>query len=59
MSTEVARLLRAVAAGDTPASEAATQRVDLVTSELQEAIMSTRLQHLGNIFHKFQRLVRG
>ena len=52
------QLLRAVASGDTPAIEATTQRVDLVTSELQEAIMSTRLQPLGNVFHKFQRLVR-
>jgi two-component system chemotaxis sensor kinase CheA len=52
------QLLRAVASGDTPAIEATTQRVDLVTSELQEAIMSTRLQPLGNVFHKFQRVVR-
>src|SRR5262249_45068035 len=52
------QLLRAVASGDTPAIEATTQRVDLVTSELQEAIMSTRLQPLGHVFHKFQRLVR-
>src|SRR5947209_3379541 len=52
------QLLRAVASGATPAIEATTQRVDLVTSELQEAIMSTRLQPLGNVFHKFQRVVR-
>jgi len=52
------QLLRAVASGDTPAIAATTQRVDLVTAELQEAIMSTRLQPLGNVFHKFQRVVR-
>jgi Signal transducing histidine kinase, homodimeric domain len=52
------QLLRAVASGDTPAIEATTQRVDLVISELQEAIMSTSLQLLGNVFHKFQRVVR-
>jgi two-component system chemotaxis sensor kinase CheA len=52
------QLLRAVASGDRPAIEATTQRVDLVTSEIQEAIMSTRLQPLGHVFHKFQRLVR-
>jgi len=52
------QLLRAVASGDTLAIEATTQRVDLVTSELQEAIMSTRLQPLGTVFHKFQRVVR-
>src|SRR2546428_781300 len=52
------QLLRAVASGDMPAIEATTHRVDLVTSELQEAIMSTRLQPLGHVFHKFQRVVR-
>ncbi len=36
----------------------AIQRVDLVTSELQEAIMSTRMQPIGNVFGKFQRVVR-
>jgi two-component system chemotaxis sensor kinase CheA len=52
------QLLRAVASGDMPAIEATTQRVDLVTSEIQEAIMSTRLQPLDHVFHKFQRVVR-
>jgi len=52
------QLLRAVASGDTPAIEVTAQRVDLITSELQEAIMSTRMQPLGNVFHKFQRVVR-
>ncbi|MGE3540084.1 MAG: chemotaxis protein CheW [Candidatus Tectimicrobiota bacterium] len=52
------QLLRTVASHDTPAIEATTQRVDLLTSELQEAIMSTRMQPLGNVFSKFQRLVR-
>ena len=36
----------------------AIQRVDLVTSELQEAIMSTRMQPIGTVFSKFQRVVR-
>ncbi|RJX25970.1 MAG: response regulator [Desulfurivibrio sp.] len=35
-----------------------SQRFDLVTSELQEAIMSTRMQPVGNIFNKFKRVVR-
>lgn len=34
------------------------QRVSLVTSELQEAIMMTRLQNIGSIFNSFPRLVR-
>jgi two-component system, chemotaxis family, sensor kinase CheA len=36
----------------------ATQRINLVTSELQEAIMLTRMQPVGNIFNKFPRVVR-
>lgn len=38
---------------------AAGQRVDMVTSELQETIMLTRMQPVGIIFNKFPRLVRG
>jgi two-component system chemotaxis sensor kinase CheA len=36
----------------------ATQRVNNVTSALQEAIMSTRMQSIGIIFGKFRRVVR-
>lgn len=35
-----------------------SQRLDLVTTELQEAIMMTRMQPAGNIFNKFHRVVR-
>ncbi|MEE4363287.1 MAG: chemotaxis protein CheW [Desulfotignum sp.] len=35
-----------------------SQRLNLVTSELQEAIMSTRMQPVGNVFNKFKRIVR-
>ena len=52
------QLVRAVASDDEPAVDATTQRVGLITSELQEAIMSTRMQPLGNVFNKFQRMVR-
>lgn len=38
--------------------DAVSQRLDLVTSELQEAIMSTRMQPVGNVFNKFKRVVR-
>jgi two-component system chemotaxis sensor kinase CheA len=34
------------------------QRVDQVTSELQDVIMQTRLQPIGNVFSKFPRVVR-
>jgi two-component system chemotaxis sensor kinase CheA len=36
----------------------ADQRLTQVTSELQDAIMQTRLQPIGNVFGKFPRLVR-
>ena len=32
--------------------------MDQITSELQEAIMKTRLQPIGNVFGKFTRVVR-
>jgi two-component system chemotaxis sensor kinase CheA len=36
----------------------ATGRLNLVTSELQEGVMKTRMQPIGNIWSKFPRLVR-
>lgn len=39
-------------------SKTSVQRLDLITSELQEAIMRTRMQPVGNIFNKFSRIVR-
>ncbi|MDH7598143.1 MAG: chemotaxis protein CheW [Sedimentisphaerales bacterium] len=38
--------------------KSATQRISLVTSELQEAIMRTRMQPIGNLFGRFPRVVR-
>ncbi|MGE3609339.1 MAG: chemotaxis protein CheW [Bacteriovoracaceae bacterium] len=35
-----------------------TQRLDLVTTELQDNVMKTRMQPIGSIFSKFQRVVR-
>ena len=35
-----------------------TQRLDLVTTELQDNVMRTRMQPIGSIFTKFQRVVR-
>ncbi len=51
-------LLQSIAGGDKKSMVVAGQRVDLVTSELQEAIMLTRMQPVGNIFSKFPRVVR-
>jgi two-component system chemotaxis sensor kinase CheA len=36
----------------------ADQRLNTVTSELQDAVMRTRLQPIGNVFNKFPRVVR-
>jgi two-component system chemotaxis sensor kinase CheA len=52
------QLLQAISTDDKHAIAMAGQRVDLVTSELQEAIMLTRMQPVGNIFNKFPRVVR-
>ncbi len=34
------------------------QRLDAVTAELQDAVLRTRMQPVGNLFNKFPRLVR-
>lgn len=36
----------------------ASQRLNLITSELQEGVMKTRMQPIGNIWNKFPRVVR-
>ncbi|MCK5227284.1 MAG: hybrid sensor histidine kinase/response regulator, partial [Desulfobulbaceae bacterium] len=51
-------LLQAIAGGEKKDMAAAGQRINMVTSELQEAIMLTRMQTVGNIFNKFTRVVR-
>jgi len=35
-----------------------SQRLNLITTELQEGIMKTRMQPIGNVWNKFPRLVR-
>jgi chemotaxis protein histidine kinase CheA len=37
---------------------ATSQRLNLITSELQESVMKTRMQPIGNIWSKFPRTVR-
>ncbi len=51
-------LIQASTSGEQNQIAAAAQRINLVTSELQEAIMLTRMQPVGNIFNKFPRAVR-
>lgn len=52
------QLLQSITSSDHRGSEIAGQRIDLITSELQEAIMLTRMQSIGNVFNKFPRVVR-
>ncbi len=37
---------------------ATSQRLNLITSELQEGVMKTRMQPIGNVWSKFPRVVR-
>ncbi len=37
---------------------AVSQRLNLITSELQEGVMKTRMQPIGNVWSKFTRVVR-
>jgi two-component system, chemotaxis family, sensor kinase CheA len=41
-----------------PALVAASQRINLITTELQESVMKTRMQPIGNVWAKFPRVVR-
>ncbi len=52
------QLLQTISSDDVRNAEAVGQRIDLITSELQEAIMLTRMQPIGNVFNKFPRVVR-
>ncbi len=52
------QLLQTIGTEDFRNAEVVGQRIDLITSELQEAIMLTRMQPIGNVFNKFPRVVR-
>ena len=41
-----------------PVLRAAVQRLNIVATELQESIMRTRMQPMGNLFSRFPRVVR-
>ena len=41
-----------------PAFLNTAQRLNLITTELQEGVMKTRMQPIGNIWNKFPRIVR-
>ncbi|GAB6143921.1 hybrid sensor histidine kinase/response regulator [Desulfocicer niacini] len=52
------QLLQALSNKDTHATEIVGQRIDLITSELQQTVMFTRMQHMSRVFDRFPRLVR-
>jgi len=52
------QLLQGVNSSNVKATELSSQRIDMITSELQEAIMQTRMQPIANILNKFTRVVR-
>ncbi len=52
------QLLQGINSSNGKATELSSQRIDMITSELQEAIMRTRMQPIANIFNKFTRVVR-
>ncbi|MBF0406104.1 MAG: chemotaxis protein CheW [Candidatus Riflebacteria bacterium] len=52
------QLREAIAGNDSRGVVSGSQRINLVTTELQEAIMRTRMQPVGGVFGKFPRLVR-
>lgn len=41
-----------------PALLGATQRLNIITTKLQETVMKTRMQPIGNVWNKFPRIVR-
>ncbi len=49
---------QALAAEDFQQLSITNQQLNIVTSELQNSIMQTRMQPVGNVFNKFTRIVR-
>ncbi|MGD9368098.1 MAG: chemotaxis protein CheA, partial [Desulfobacteraceae bacterium] len=52
------QLIQALTVDDLKTLHLTSQRIDLVTSELQEGIMKTRMQPIANVFNIFPRIVR-
>lgn len=52
------QLIQALSVYDLKTLHLTSQRIDLVTSELQEGIMKTRMQPIANVFNTFPRIVR-
>ena len=52
------QLMQAMASGNGQGRDLAAGRLNQVVSEMQEAIMQTRMQPVGNVFQRFPRVVR-
>jgi two-component system chemotaxis sensor kinase CheA len=52
------QILQYVAVVEGTPLTAAAQRLNLLTTELQEGVMKTRMQPIGNVWSKFPRVVR-
>lgn len=52
------QLMQKVASNEISEIHASSQSLSLIISELQEAVMSTRMQPLSTVFGKFHRIVR-
>jgi len=52
------QLMQKVASREITEIQSSSQSLSLIISELQEAVMSTRMQPLSNVFGKFHRIVR-
>jgi len=52
------QILQVAVDNEDPNFVAASQRLNLITSELQEGVMKTRMQPIGNVWSKFPRVVR-
>ena len=51
------QLLQGLSAANAKATELSSQRIDMITSELQKAIMRTRMQPIGHILNKLPPIV--
>jgi two-component system, chemotaxis family, sensor kinase CheA len=52
------QVLQHVTAVESATFAATSQRLDLITTELQEGVMKTRMQPIGNVWSKLPRVVR-
>ena len=55
---QIVQLLQGQGSALDTALVATAQRLNLITSELQEGVMKTRMQPIGNVWNKFPRVVR-